>query len=256
MSNWTQMPKAPNEEQVRDVLGSMMDTLSVLQKALGTTAKELSQHSSRIQHIGGDFDHAGQIESLQRHMAIFDRKQDDQMENIKNLLRNVYKTEIIPFVEAEIERQITERLEAQVEEEVEACLMVLVPEILQQQLLEHQLQLEEVEISLHNSEARRANSLLRSDHLFDAIVPLKKPDGTGVSELFPKDLAGLFSLSGEEAMQLVEEYGLPNVGESRERNLNRFLQHCGVVYQMTSTCLVFSNPRSLPYPHAFRPSYQ
>lgn len=82
-------------------------------------------------------------------------------------------------------------------------------------------------------EARRANALLRSSHLKDPLHPLIGPQGV-ISPNFPRDLTALFALDAAAAKALNEEYGLPDIGESRERNLNRFMQYCGVAYQMVS----------------------
>ena len=51
------------------------------------------------------------------------------------------------------------------------------------------------------------------------------------------ELDGLFGLLtdysvGETARQLLEEYGMWNPEKSKERNLNGFMQFCGVNYQL------------------------
>ena len=79
-------------------------------------------------------------------------------------------------------------------------------------------------------EARRANALLRSNHLNDPLHPLLRPNGEHCS-IFPKDLASLFGQNSSSAKQLAIEYELPvSEGEpsAREKNLNRFMQHIGV----------------------------
>lgn len=73
--------------------------------------------------------------------------------------------------------------------------------------------------------------------------------------MFPKDLGSLFSIDGqtvflscsviqrltpvllpytldETAKTLMQEYNLPDISDSRERNVNRFMQFCGVSYQL------------------------
>jgi len=100
--------------------------------------------------------------------------------------------------------------------------------------MDHKQRLEEVHISLQNAEARRANALLRSSHLMDPLQPLLRPTGT-ISPRFPRDLTALFALDGSAAKALSLEYGLPDGGDARERNLNRFMQFCGVSYQMVPT---------------------
>jgi len=43
------------------------------------------------------------------------------------------------------------------------------------------------------------------------------------------------AVSAETARELVEEYELPDVSDNREKNLNRFMQFCGVSYQLVPT---------------------
>lgn len=83
------------------------------------------------------------------------------------------------------------------------------------------------------SEARRANAMIRSNHLNDPLQPLLTADGL-VSPGFPGDLSQLFGLDGDAAMTLNDEYGMNDIVEGKERNLNRFMQFCGISYQMVS----------------------
>jgi hypothetical protein len=57
-------------------------------------------------------------------------------------------------------------------------------------------------------------------------------DGS-VSERFPKDLKSLFSLDANTVKALMNDYELPNPSNSnKDHNLNRFMQFCGVRYQL------------------------
>jgi hypothetical protein len=103
-----------------------------------------------------------------------------------------------------------------VEEEVRKQLDEIIPVELQNQVVEQKKQLEEVRRSLHNScvscineldtkltrgfirvyrEARRANALLRSTHMTDALHKLLLPSGM-VSADFPDNLGELFAMDG------------------------------------------------------------
>ncbi|CCO34771.1 hypothetical protein BN14_08879 [Rhizoctonia solani AG-1 IB] len=64
----------------------------------------------------------------------------------------------------------------------------------------------------------------------DALHKLLLPSGM-VSADFPDNLGELFAMDGPQAKRLLEEYGI-DASESREKNLNRFMQFIGVSYQM------------------------
>lgn len=153
-------------------------------------------------------------------------------------------------VSNDIDRQLEDMIQSLVAEEIARQ----IPQSLRDQIMDHKRHLEEVHVNLQNacapaflclrvsvlvpdfsdsSEARRANALLRSTHLKDPLHPLLKANGE-VSAKFPRDLTALFALDAAEAKALSSEYGLPDIGDSRERNLNRFMQFCGVSYQMVS----------------------
>ncbi|KIJ31269.1 hypothetical protein M422DRAFT_234653 [Sphaerobolus stellatus SS14] len=120
-----------------------------------------------------------------------------------------------------VAEHINDQIDDQVREQVEYQLTYHIPATLQEEVADHKRQLEDVKRALHNSESRRANALLRSNHLGDPLHTLYMANGE-VSLLFPKDLATLFSLDGTTSRQLVLDYSLPD-GESRERNLNRWV---------------------------------
>jgi hypothetical protein len=114
---------------------------------------------------------------------------------------------------------------------------------------------------LCNRESRRANGKLRSNKPNDLLATMYMLDGQ-VSDNYPKDLKELFTLrrerftfirtqyiisdfnaislhfwpiltlSVDKIKTLMAEYGLPNITESRESNLNRLMQFCGVRYQL------------------------
>lgn len=86
-------------------------------------------------------------------------------------------------------------------------------------------------------EARRANALIRSNHLNDPLHPLLTAEGV-VAPGFPRDLSQLFGLDDDAAMELNDQYGLTDIVEGKERNLNRFMQLCGISYQMVSVALL------------------
>lgn len=59
-------------------------------------------------------------------------------------------------------------------------------------------------------------------------------DGT-CALVLSSELTGPCFISGATVRQLLDEYEIPIITESREGNLNQFIQFCGVQYQMVST---------------------
>ena len=102
-------------------------------------------------------------------------------------------------------------------------------------------------LTLLARESRRANAKLRIDKPGEPLATMFMTDGN-VSGRFPKDLTSLFSLDGEfpasqrfetftgvaaeDTEALMADYGIPEPSESRDHNLNRFMQFCGVRYQL------------------------
>ncbi|KAG9014433.1 hypothetical protein FRB93_013558 [Tulasnella sp. JGI-2019a] len=229
VTHWTQMPVMPNPNQIRDVLASMKDTL----ESLGVTFDTLGQHSAKVADIDFEYDYDEQISSLRKHMAQNEKKQDKRMNDVKTLLKDVLKDEIVPHIRNKIEGGVNDQLDRTAEGTISREIARHLPSRLQDKIIEDSQQLLDLEVKLHNSEARRANALIRSNHLNDPLHPLLTAQGN-VSHGFPRDLSQLFSLSDDEAMALNDEYGLEDIVEGKERNLNRFMQLCGISYQMTA----------------------
>lgn len=236
-THWTEMPALPDTNQVRDVLASMRETL----ETLGVTFDTLDNAGKRVAGLGADFDHSAQIGSLKRHMLSGDTKHQQKIDEIKLLLKDSLKEDVVPYVNTVISSDIDHQLDEMIQGLVAEEIARQIPQSLRDQIMEHKRHLEEVYVSLQNAEARRANALLRSTHLKDPLHPLLKANGE-VSDKFPRDLTALFALDAAAAKALSAEYGLPDIGDSRERNLNRFMQFCGVSYQMVSLSVVLFFP--------------
>ncbi|CAE6531087.1 unnamed protein product [Rhizoctonia solani] len=219
----------PEIEHVREVIVKMKETLG----ALGINFDSLGDQTAKVATIPSGMETNQEILAVQRHMSRQRRKQDENIEEIKKLLREVAQEQIVEHLRNSVADQVLEIIDDFVEEEVRKQLDEIIPVELQNQVVEQKRQLEEVRRSLHNSEARRANALLRSTHMTDALHKLLLPSGM-VSADFPDNLGELFAMDGPQAKRLLEEYGI-DASESREKNLNRFMQFIGVSYQMASS---------------------
>ncbi|KAB5589556.1 hypothetical protein CTheo_6999 [Ceratobasidium theobromae] len=216
----------PEIEHVREVMAKMKETLN----SLGISIDSLGEQTAKVATLPSGMETNQEILAVQRHMSRQRRKQDENIEEIKKLLREVAQEQIVDHLRNAVADQVMEIIDEFVEQEVKKLLDDIIPVELQNQVVEQKRQLEEVRRSLHNSEARRANALLRSTHMTDALHKLLLPSGM-VSADFPDNLGGLFAMDGPQAKRLLEEYGI-DASESREKNLNRFMQFIGVSYQM------------------------
>ncbi|TCD66555.1 hypothetical protein EIP91_001276 [Steccherinum ochraceum] len=105
-----------------------------------------------------------------------------------------------------------------------------VPVPLTEQIVGSRNQIIEVRHALMNSEARRANSNLRTDDLNDHLAVVLKPDGTR-SDLYPANLNALFAYTPVLLRALLRDHGLQE-SPTREKNLNRFMAHIGITFQI------------------------
>ncbi|KIP08676.1 hypothetical protein PHLGIDRAFT_126872 [Phlebiopsis gigantea 11061_1 CR5-6] len=213
------------------------ETLAMMKASLGNLDRvfdSLGQQSEHMVHIGGEFETAQLLNRVRKEMDESDHKLEAGINEIKVLLENALQHEIVEHLRSLIEAGVLEQIDEIVKEKVAEELPRMMPKHLQDEVAYHRKQLAEVQRALHNSESRRANSLLRTSKLTENLHTIYKTDGT-ISPLFPKSLQALFSMDGETAQQLLEAYGMWDGRKSRERNLNGFMQFCGVNYQLVAT---------------------
>jgi len=218
----------PNMDGVME----LMDVLKRTMEQLGGTFETLGQTTQAVEQLQTEpaLDSVQQIAALRKHLVLQDRRQSAKMDEIKRLLKDVLQEEIVEHLKGQITQQIENIIDEEVEAQVQAQLAYHIPPSLQQKLANNQQQLHDVQYSLHNAEARRANGQLRSNNLHGTLHPLYKRDGS-VSEHFPKDLTGLLTLDGDTATQLLTDYAIAPA-DSREKNLNKFMNFANVGYQV------------------------
>lgn len=220
----------PDLTEVEELLATMKQTLGTL----GATFDTLGEQTARIASLGPAMDAAHQVHRLRKQLLAQDRRHEDRISEIQILLHEVLKDQIIAHLSSHVHEMIREGVMRIIRERVANELVQQIPQHLKEQVEDHKRQIAHVKLSLYNSEARRANALLRSNHLTEPLHPLLRPDGSPCAN-FPRDLATLFAQNSVAARQLVEDYGLPSSeGEpaSREKNLNKFMQHIGVAFLM------------------------
>lgn len=223
------MSSAPTE-----VTSGVAATITAMKGSLGdlsTIFDNISEQTKRMEQMGGHVETAQSINGVRKRMHAHGQKHANQIQEIKDLLQEVLQKDVIEHLSRLIEADISSQIDDLVKKEVEQLLPDCLPKELQDEVASYKQQLAEVERDLHNSESRRFNAQLRTSRMTDPLHTIYKKDGS-VSDGFPKDLGGLFQLDDDTAKILMKEYDLADISESRERNVNRFMQFCGVTYQL------------------------
>jgi len=216
----------PEVEGINEMITVMKRTLL----DLGMTFDHFGESTAKVSGLLPAIKFSHELYKLQKRLEMQDRKHEDQTTELKSLLTNVLKEQIAAHLRLFVQDVIRKQIQTRVEDQVREQLQKQIPDELRAQVREHKQKIELVEKALYNSEARRTNSLLRTRNLTDSLRPLLLPNGEQ-SKMFPKDLATLFALDAVAAKQLALEFELPD-GDNREINLNRFMSHIGVAFQM------------------------
>lgn len=211
----------------RTLFNRMKDPLS----GLDATYEGLQGQSMQVAHLAGDVGAKSEIIELCQQIQDQDRRHKEAIDEIQNILDDLFKNQAIEQMRKQVEEELAAQIDEVVKEQVAACLRTHIPPELQDEVVESNEELEKVRIALHNSESRRANADLRSNKPDALLHTIYMSDGK-VSPAFPNDLKSLFGLDGETCNTLMLHYELPNPTESRDRNLNRIMQFCGVKYQL------------------------
>ncbi|KDQ50914.1 hypothetical protein JAAARDRAFT_546849 [Jaapia argillacea MUCL 33604] len=164
-------------------------------------------------------------------MKAQDKKQDDALLAVQKLLQEVLENDVVDHLKSEVEAQIAAVIDKEVEEQVKLQLDYHLSQTLQDEIENYRRQIETAQRDLVNSESRRANSVLEKPK--DLVHPVYGPNGE-VSKKYPKDLQALFNIDGNTAKELVIEYQIGAVSTSRNVNLNMFMRHIGVAFQLMS----------------------
>ncbi|KAJ1305875.1 hypothetical protein OPQ81_010597 [Rhizoctonia solani] len=213
----------PDQASINNLVNGFTATLDSNLKALALHAKE-------VDALGPPPDSAAQIHKLRLQLRAQDKKQEARIADIKHIVKDVLKEQIAEHMRPQIQEQIRLELRQQIRAAVQEQISEHLPVSLQDQAEESKRQLIEVRNSLLNSEARRSNATLRSTNLDDPLAPVVKANGEE-SALAPQTLRQLFSYDSAQARALVRDYGLRE-HDVRERNLNRFMAHIGVQFNL------------------------
>jgi hypothetical protein len=200
-------------------------------EALAASLDGLNSQTIQIALLG-EVGTTQEIAGLREQMRNQSQKHKDGISEIQGILNNFLQNQVVENMRKQVENEIQNHIDDLVKEHVSECLKDHIPLELQLEVAEGKRELEKLNLALHNSESRRANGNLRSIRPDDALATLLTTKGV-VSDRFPKDLKSLFSLDADTLKALMIEYELANPSNTnKDHNLNRFMQFCGVRYQL------------------------
>ncbi|KAJ7717828.1 hypothetical protein DFH07DRAFT_860937 [Mycena maculata] len=225
----TVTPRAAQDEtaNIRTVIGAMAQALAGLEQSFGSLnekSAELSKMSPCPQ------DAPREIQALRKQIRDERKKGEKDIEGFKRTARDDVKGEIVMNLRNNILQHIKKEVEAQVQQQVDLQIREQIPISLKEQSANNKMQLQDAKTSLINSAARKRNSSLRIQNLDESLAVVLKADGTK-GNLFPADLRSLLSYDDVNVRDLVKDYGLLD-DEVREVNVNRFLGHIGILFQL------------------------
>lgn len=172
-----------------------------------------------------------EIVGFRSQIAEQERRHQEGVNEIQGIINDLLEQQFVGQTREEVEQEISGHINEMVKDAVGECLQAHVPNGLQAEMEDNKKELERARIALHNSESRRMNNKLRAEDPSQPLETLLMPNGS-VSSQFPKDLECIFSLDAKTCETLAREYDIPDISDSRDKNLNKFMQFCGVRYQL------------------------
>jgi len=164
-------PQVPNNGQnfTADEIASgnqdivaLADMFVTMKKALLSmtgSLEQLGNQSERMVSFALDVKAADQLKRLRFALDEQIEKQKEEVEGIRLALESKIKLEVEGRIRDQLRETVNVFVRERVQEKVQEELAKQIPDGLRQQVMDHQRQILEVKTTLHNSEARRYNSL-------------------------------------------------------------------------------------------------
>lgn len=199
-------------------LNDLQGALTILDESADRFAENPSQSKDKIAAL---------------NQEIAKNDSEPTFKEIKSRLRDQIRQQVAISVKSRAPDWIRDEVSRQVKEQVDIQIMEHLPETLQQQANESKRQLNEMRISLQNSESRLANSFIQLTNPNDPLAPILTSEGK-TSPLYPPNTRCLFGYDLESAKGLNKDYEL---GESDDlsTNLQQFLKHIGTSVEVTGS---------------------
>ncbi|KDR75722.1 hypothetical protein GALMADRAFT_140335 [Galerina marginata CBS 339.88] len=174
-----------------------------------------------------------EVEACSRKIDEHKRSTEEILSEIKSKLNEDINQEVATSVRSRMADMLRDEVGRQVKEQVDEQIKEHLPESLQQQADESKRQLEEIRISLQNSEARMANSFIQTNNLFDPLSPILTSKGEK-SPYYPTNARCLFGYDLESAKGLNKDYELTE-SDDLQMNFKQFLKHIGTSIDVVVT---------------------
>lgn len=223
----------PEIMAARDAFTAIKNATTTLDDVLD----KMIDYNYHVGILGSKTELANDIETISNDIDDQDKEHKKALHEIKLLLDDFLDKQVINALKAQVEEDINKEIDHLVEIHVKEHLEQRhIPEAVKTELLGRKSTLELEHRRLHNSESKRANSLLRQKDGNMLLNTIYADDGNGeVSKDYPRTLNDLFDLDAPMCKSLATEYKLPGVSDSREKNLNLLLRFFGIAYQMVRT---------------------
>ncbi|KAF9460733.1 hypothetical protein BDZ94DRAFT_1169090 [Collybia nuda] len=177
-----------------------------------------------------------------------DQSHTEALAEIQLILNNLLETEYFEHLKKQVNQEIEDQIDQLVKEQVAIGLDSHIPQNLQDEVIQQKVELENLQMQLHNSESRRANACVKADEGAGTLHTIYMTNGQ-VSRHFPKTLEDLFNLDAETCKEMMRDYGLTDITDAQDRNLNYFMQFCGVTYRIVSVKLLAAHAQGLSIRH-------
>jgi len=216
-------------------VAKVKQSIRVVKGSVGTLTASIDiigNQAAQIMLLGGGLETAQELNNLVKEMEAQEKKQQEDIQNILALAEDVLKGQMEDHLKMRIEKEINAQIDEEVKSQVAAQLQTIIPKKLQDEVASTKRQLQKAQRDLSNSESRRSNAKLRfpDNNRLQAILM----SNGEASEAYPKDLQSLFGLDANKCKQLMSDYEMEDASDSKEKNLNRFIEFCGVSYQLMS----------------------
>lgn len=167
-----------------EVVHELLGTMKLMLGTLGSTFDVLGDQTIKVATLPAAIDAVHQIATVRQQLDDQHKGQEERMMEVKRLLLEEVRNRLYvrlkdtasTIVREIIQREIAERVRKQLQEQV--------PQSMRDEVIRYKHQIMEVKVSLHNSEARRHNALIRSNSLDEPLRPLLRPPPS-LDDVFP-----------------------------------------------------------------------
>ncbi|KAF9443794.1 hypothetical protein P691DRAFT_778668 [Macrolepiota fuliginosa MF-IS2] len=229
-------PKVGRDVVHQPSASTTRDAYANLAGALGSLAGNydaLHGQTMQIALLGTEIGNAQDVKEFRQQIREQDLRHKEGIAEIQNIIDHILRNEG-DEMKTQVNQEIANQIDEIVKDQVAQCLKEHIPEDLQLEIAKNKQEYEELQLALHNSEARRLNGTLRANNPDETLHTIYMSNGS-ISPRFPKDLGSLFDLDADTVRALMVDYGLTSVSNIRDVNLNKFMQFCGVRYQLVVT---------------------